>query len=52
MKSQAEKAGKNQKHSAEFGVPHVAEVARQNSETRGRPRAQDKETVNRTREGK
>ena len=43
VKSRAEKTEKHQKHSAEVGIPHLAEVARQNSETWGRPRARDKE---------
>ena len=42
-KSRAEKTELHQKHSAEVGFPLLAEVARQNSETWGRPRARDKE---------
>ena len=43
VKTQAEKTEKHQKHSAQVGIPHLAEVARQNSETWGRPRARDRE---------
>ena len=40
VKTQAEKT---EKHSAQVGNPHLAEVARQNSETWRRPRARDRE---------
>ena len=43
VKTRAEETEKHQKHSAEVGKPRFAEVARQNSETWGRPRARDKE---------
>ena len=43
VKTRAEKTDKHQKHSSQVGIAHLAEVARQNSETWRRPRARDKE---------